>query len=180
MEHNESTAGNDQADAFGPVTLAGFALSPSGAHLFRAQHEHILRAMAGVTACIEAGLESDSGARALSARQLLTTATSMLVVHQSLEDALVRRALLAEPRMRLVVEQFEREMAPLMSEIAALSRHYPTPSSILKNSVEFGLTFTSLLFKFEERFRAEERELLSAYDRTVRVAAPGGAILVEA
>ena len=130
--------------------------------------------MAGGTTFIE----SDPGASALSARQFLTAAVSMLVVHQSLEDALVRRALAAEPRMRLVVEQFEREMAPLMSEISALSREYPTPSSILKKPFQFGLTFSCLLLKFQERFRDEERELLSAYDRTVRVSAPGGAILV--
>jgi hypothetical protein len=181
MDQSENTIASEHADAFGPVALATFALNPSGAHLFRAQHEHILRTLANVTDAVESGLAGARGvSAALAAREALTIASSMLSIHQSLEDSLVRRALAAEPRMRLVVDQFEREMAPLVSEMASIARRYPTPSSILKNAGEFALAFSSLLSKLQERFRAEERELLSAFDRTARVGAPGGALLEAA
>ena len=181
MDQSDNTVVNEHADAFGPVSLATFALNPTGAHLFRAQHEHILRTLAAVTEAVESGFNGARAvASALAAREALTIASSMLAIHQSLEDSLVRRALAAEPRMRLVVDQFEREMAPLASEMASLARRYPTPSSILKATQEFTLAFTSLLSKLQERFRAEERELLPAFDRTTRASAPGGAILEAA
>lgn len=165
----------ENTDAFGPVALASFALNPTGAHLFRAQHERILRTLDAVTACIEGGLGGDEagGVRALAIRRSLTSVLSMLAIHQALEDALVRRALAQEPRMRLVVEQFEREMAPLVSELAALSRRFPTPSSVLRSPTEFADAYAGLLAKLQERLRAEERELHSVYDRTARVSSTG-------
>lgn len=180
----ESTNTNttQHIDAFGPVALANFALHPTGAHIFRAQHEQILRALSRVTGLLEAGFGAGpvGCSQALQASCDMTLVLSMMGIHQSIEDSIIRRTLAAEPRMRLVVEQFEREMAPLMSEMFSFVRRYPSPSSILKSTSEFSNTFSSLLAKLQERFRAEERELLSAFDRAIRVSAPGGALLETA
>lgn len=181
MTNTAAAGANQHADAFGPVALESFALAPTGAHLFRAQHEAILRLAATIAGCIDAGLAGEAaGARAVEARTTLTTMVSLLTIHQSLEESLMRRALAGDTRTRLQLEQVEREMAPVMSELASLSRRYPTPSSILGVPAAFGQAFASLLSKLQERFRAEERELFTVYDRSVRVSAPGGALLVAA
>lgn len=168
------------SDAFGPVTLESFALNPTGAHLLRAQHEQLLRLAGAVTTLVEAGLDSSLAGctRALGARNNLTTLLSLVSVHQSLEESMLRRALATDPRIRLSLEQFEREIAPLLSELASLSRRYPTPSSIVDS--DFAPQFASWLAKLSDRFRAEERDLFPAYDRVVKIAAPGGAMLAAA
>jgi hypothetical protein len=166
------------ADAFGPVALANGAISPNGAHLFRAQHEVIIRALADVTACAEAGYASEE--TALRAHSSLARAISALNVHQFFESTMVRRVLAVDPRVRMLVDQFEREMAPLQAEFAAFLRKYPVPSSIIKAPTDFAHTFSSLLLKLHERFRLEEREVFPAFDRVVRPGAPSAALLADA
>lgn len=158
------------ADAFGPVTLATFAQSPSGAHLFRVQHELLLQLMSRVGA----GTEGEVGPEtALQARTALTTLATLLPVHQSLEDSLVHRALSGEPRARMLAEQFEREMAPLSAEVAALSRRYPTASSILfAPRGEFAAAASGLFTRLQERFRREERDLFPSFDRSASGSLP--------
>ncbi|MFK4705786.1 hypothetical protein ABIC83_002625 [Roseateles asaccharophilus] len=152
-----------QADAFGPVTLTAFASNPNGSHVFRAQHAHLTRLMAGVLAAAEAGLD---GERAVVIREGLTSLSTLLQLHQSLEDGLVHRALSAEPRSRMMAETFEREMAPLVAEVASLSRRFPTPSSIMASSKgEFATLCGNLFTRLKERFGREERDIFSAYDR---------------
>jgi hypothetical protein len=177
---SKTDSGNQQlADAFGPAALESFALSPGGAHIFRAQHEAILRSATAITTCIEAGfVDEAAGERALQARETLTTMVSCVLIHQSLEQSLMRRALSGDPRTRMQIEQFERDGVPVVSELAGLARRYPTPSAILRAPAEFSQGFASVLSKLQERFRGEERELFTAYDRSVRVSAPGGALLV--
>jgi len=174
-----NTSINKNADAFGPVALVNFALNPTGAHMFRAQHEQILRSLDDASTLIDDGADSiqANGERVVQICWFLTLASSMMATHQSIEDTLVRRALEDEPRMRLIVEQFEREMPPLVSEMTLLSRRYPTPSSILKNTGEFGTALSSLVLKLRERFRAEERDIFPAYDRNICVPVPAGSLL---
>jgi hypothetical protein len=151
------------ADAFGPVTLATFAQNPSGAHLFRVQHEMLVQLMARVVSSTEVDVGPES---ALRARTALTTLTTLLPVHQSLEDSLVHRALVGEPRARMLAEQFEREMVPLGAEVAALSRRYPAASSILvAPRGEFAAAASGLFSRLQERFRREERDLFPSFDR---------------
>lgn len=159
------SAGVDRlADAFGPVTLANFAQNPSGAHVFRAQHELLSQLMAAVLRHAEAAI---SGEAAYQARVALTSLTSLLPVHQGLEDALVHRSLAADPRARMMAEQFEREMAPLVAELASLSRRFPTASSILHSPKgEFVSAVQGFFTRLQERFRREERDLFPAFDRT--------------
>lgn len=176
MNTLETKQFNDNADAFGPVALTSFATNPTGAHLFRAQHERILRVLDGILPQVEAARDDSESGGALVARQALTVASSLLVAHQSFEESLVRRALNSDPRARPIIEQFEREMALLAADFSAFLRRYPSASSIIRSPGEFIPTFSSLLAKLQERFRAEERELFTAYDRAVCAAAPGGAV----
>lgn len=154
------------ADAFGPVALTTYAQSPSGAHLFRVQHERLLQLMERIVAKTEGEV---TGEGAVDARNALTTLSAQLPVHQGLEDAMVMRLLGAETKVRMLAEQFEREMAPLLTELAALARRYPTPSSILQAPRgEFSQTASSLFTRLRERFRREERDLFPSYDRGSR------------
>ena len=151
------------ADAFGPVTLAAFAQNPTGAHLFRVQHELLVQLMSRVVSSTEGEVGPES---ALQARTALTTLTTLLPVHQSLEDSLVHRSLSGETRARMLAEQFEREMVPLAAEVAALSRRYPVASSILSAPRgEFAAAASGLFSRLQERFRREERDLFPALDR---------------
>ena len=151
------------ADAFQPATLAHFAQRPSGAHLFRVQHERMAQLMRRVVVGSEGVL---SGESVVDARSALTTLTSLLSIHQSLEESLVHRSFAAEPRARMIAEQFEREMVPLMAEMGSLARRYPTASSILHGSKgEFTAAAGHLFARFQERFRREERDLFPAFDR---------------
>jgi hypothetical protein len=69
----------------------------------------------------------------------------------------------------MVVEQFEREMAPLLTELAALARHYPSARSILRAPRgEFAQAASALFTRLRDRFRREERDLFPAYDRGAR------------
>ncbi len=151
------------ADAFGPVTLATFAQKPSGAHLFRVQHELLVHLMSRAVTSTEGEVGPES---ALHARNALTTLTTLLPVHQSLEDSLVHSALSGEPRARMLAEQFEREMVPLAAEVAALSRRYPAASSILSAPRgEFAAAASGVFSRLQERFRREERDLFPSFDR---------------
>jgi len=151
------------ADAFGPVTLSSFAQNPSGAHLFRVQHEMLVQLMARVVSSTEGDVRPES---ALQARTALTTLTTLLPVHQSLEDSLVHRTLAGESRVRMLAEQFEREMVPLGAEVAALSRRYPVATLILAAPRgEFAAAASGLFSRLQERFRREERDLFPSFDR---------------
>lgn len=159
------SADSREGDAFGPVALASFAMNPSGAHLFRMQHERLASLMTSILASTEVQI---TGAGALAARNALTSLTVLMPVHQSLENDLIHRALAGEPRARMMAEQFEREMVPLLSELASLARRYPSPSSIAAAPEgAFVQQAGSLFNKFQERFRREERDLFPVYDRSV-------------
>lgn len=152
------------ADAFGPVTLASFAQKPTGAHLFRVQHGLLIKLMGSVVSGAEGDVDAES---ALRVRADLTTLTSLLPIHQSLEDSLVHRALSSEPRARMVAEQFEREMAPLAAELSALARRYHSASSILyAPKGEFASVAGAISARLQERFRREERDLFPSFDRS--------------
>lgn len=153
------------ADAFGPVALANYATKATGAHLFRAQHEHLVRLMTAIVV----GTERDvTGPLAVAARINLTTLTTLLPLHQALEDNLVFRGVEQEPRSRMVAETFEREIAPLLAELAALSRRYPSASSIyLSLKGEFTHACAGLFTRLHERFKREERDMFPLYDRAI-------------
>jgi hypothetical protein len=177
MEKYEQSQEEKLIDAFGPVALATFALNPSGAHFFRAQHEQIIRSLDLIADILSHGLGRSSLDAALRIRTELTCIVEMIHVHQSAEEFIIRRALESEPRLRMTAEQFERQMIPLMAEFSNLGRSFVTPSAILAAPNEFAQEFTSLYSRIQERFKTEERELFSAYDRAMHVASPGGVML---
>ena len=154
------------ADAFGPVALTNFATNPGGAHLFRQQHE----LLGGLMNTILVATERDvAGQSPVVARTALTILNTRLPLHQSLEDALIHSALGNEPRASMLAEQFERDMVPLLSDLASLSRRYPTASSILQAPPgEFAQACAGLFSRLRERFRREERDLFPAFDRATR------------
>lgn len=166
---------NTQQDAFSLVTLAGAALHPTGAHVFRAQHEQMLRKLDSISGLLEAPHTTNDGPaeRALQIRHAMTSFSVMFSVHQAVEDALLRSLLGREPRVRVLLDQFEREIQPLKSEVNSLLRRYPSPSVILREMSDFTATFPSLSLKIQERLRTEERELYPLYDRALHVATPG-------
>jgi hypothetical protein len=151
------------ADAFGAATLQSFALNPSGAHLFRAQHEKILSMASVVTRSIEQGVASN-GRLALEAHRGLTTLTAMLGVHQSFEEALCQQLLGSDPRTRAQAEQAERDLAPVVAELQSLTRRFAAPSLLLAAPDEFAHAWAALLARLQERFRAEERKFFTAVD----------------
>lgn len=152
------------ADAFGPVTLAQAATAPNGAHLFRVQHERLISLMKMILASTEKAVD---GENAVLARSALTQLSTLLPLHQSLEESFMNRALSSETRTRILAEQFEREMAPMLADLASLARIYPSASSILRSPAgEFAHTCSALFVRLQERFRREERELFASYDRS--------------
>lgn len=173
---NENTLPR-HTDAFGSVALETFALNPSGAHLFRAQHGVLLGLATQISEALDREPASDKGAAALEARNALTSLHSLFTLHQTLEEAILRRTLQGDPRSRAQMDQFEREMAPISSEVGAISRRFSAPSVILANTEAFATAFSSLHLKLKERFRAEERELFPAFDKSVGAAGPAGALL---
>ncbi|MEJ6002699.1 hemerythrin domain-containing protein [Paucibacter soli] len=163
-----------QADAFGPVALTTFAANPAGSHLFRVQHEQLTALMTSILAATEVDVTGDAG---VLARNKLTSLATLLPLHQSMEEGLVHRALSAEPRLRMTAETFEREMSPLVAELAALSRRFPSASSIINSPRgEFAQACSSLFTRLQERFRREERDIFSAFDRVVGVGAVSVAV----
>lgn len=164
------------ADAFGAAALQSFALSPSGAHLFRAQHDKILVAASAVTRSIEQGIPGNTRL-ALEAHCGLTTFTAMLGVHQRFEDALCRQLLGGDPRTRAQAEQAERDMAPVLSELQSLTRRFSAPSLLLTASDEFGQAWAALLARLQERLRTEEREFFTAVDSRCGANAPAVALM---
>lgn len=152
------------ADVFSYAVLAQFALSPTGSHLFRAQHESIVRLMNRVLETL-ASRKSDSGGWSLVARNGLTDILSMIQVHQSFEDDLLRRSLASDARSRMLHEQLERDVAPILSSLAALGHKFSTPSSIEDGPDEFFRQASEIFERVQDRFRMEERQLHSLYDR---------------
>lgn len=170
---------NSNSDAFGSVAMESYALNPVGAHIFRAQHEAVLRQANRISVCIAQGIGPSGPGReqAVSACIAMTTMISLLSIHQSLEESLVRRMLSGDPRLRTQIDQYEREIAPVISEFHALTRKFTSPSVIAEKGQEFAQAFTSVLSMLQERFKSEERDLFGAYDRAVRIGLPSGAIL---
>jgi hypothetical protein len=155
-------------DAFGSVAMTDFAKNPNGSHLFRAQHEQIRRLL---SAALDLSPKSSiSASDALLARQIVTKLTACMSVHQSLEVPLMRRALERDARMRMALDQMEREMGPVISDLMAISRAFATPSQIFASALEFSQSVRALEERVTDRFRIEERELFSVYDRAMAVA----------
>lgn len=155
------------ADAFGPVTLGAFAQNPARAHLFRVQHEVLLTYAAKLMSFVEPTATAEA---ALQARLTLTTLSSLMPIHQSLEEAVMRSVLSGEPSSRMLVEQFERDMAPLAHELAALGQRYPTASSICRAPQgEVAIAVTAFVTRLTDRMRREERELFPALDRNLPI-----------
>lgn len=156
-------------DAFLPEVLTAFAQKPGGAHLFRVQHEHLLQLMRDTVAQAEDSSRDESAA---NARIGLTAIGINSGIHQTLEEALVHSVLASEPRARMVVEQFERELVPLVAELEALARRYPTASSILASRSDFVGAASHLFGRLRDRFRREERDLFPLFERATAGATP--------
>lgn len=176
----KSSTPDRYTDAFGPVALEAFALAPNGAYLFRAQHQVVVGRVDEILACVDGMAGDDRPGQALAARNALTSLIAALNIHQALEATAFRRAFGADARQRMPIEQAEREMAPVLAELASLSYRFATPSAILGAPAEFGRLAAEAFTKLTSRFRAEERDLYPVFERAVGAGVAGAALLEAA
>lgn len=160
---------SDSIHAFDAVSLANFALSASGAHLFRAQHEHLLRMLDDALSLVAGsslgdGVSTSSG-EVIEARKRVTRFCAMLALHRKFETELFLGSLASDPRTRMLIEHAEREMVSVAGQAAALARAYPTPSSIAADVAGFTQATQVLHDKLATCFASEERELFVVFDR---------------
>ena len=155
---------NSLADSFGSVALAQFAADPNSAHLFRAQHEHIIRALDELTTLCTEPVQNPLDT-ALKVRNMLTSIRVLVSMHQTLENNVTHQVVATDPVLRIQAEQFEREMVPLLAELASLSKRYPAPSTIAADMHGFMRASADLFTRMRERYRREEREAFPAFDR---------------
>lgn len=155
---------NSLADSFGSVALAQFAADPNSAHLFRAQHEHIIRMLDELTTLCSEQVQNPLDT-ALKARNMLTQIRVLASMHQTLENNVTHQVVATDPVLRISAEQFEREMVPLLAELSALSKRYPAPSTIAADLHGFTRASGELFTRLRERYRREEREAFPAFDR---------------
>ena len=161
------------ADAFAAEVLTSFAVNPTGASLFRAQHEQLIRLMQAILSLAERSSVAES---ALELRVKLTTLSVLAPMHQELEDTILMKSLSGEPRARMLAEQSGRDMVPMLTELAQLGRRYLSVGDILESERgELSKAAGNLFSRFQEHFRREERELLVEFDRaaTSRLALVG-------
>ena len=169
------------SDAFGPVSLSRFAANPTSAHLFRVQHEVMVRQMDAITFEANtqgAGSLAEAAERALNVANSMTALRSVIEAHQIMESGLMHKVLASDPRQRMVAEQFEREAGAVIAEIDKLLIVYGSPSAILDDQATFAEKCGAAFAKLKERFKSEERDLFPVFDRltagslTERTAAP--------
>lgn len=158
------------SDAFGPVTLSRFAAAPTSAHLLRAQHGFLARQMDSIA--FEAhSFGSDSpeerGNRALGLTNALTSLKALLAIHHTLESGLMHKVLASDPRHRMLAEQSEREAMAAMSGFDKLLMAFSSPSLIFEGFTAFSTDSAPVFMAIKERFKAEERDLFSVFDRVV-------------
>lgn len=156
------------SDAFGPVSLSRFAANPTSAHLFRVQHEVMVRQMDAITFeanTLTRGSLSDAAERALNVANSMTSLRSVIETHQVMEAGLVHKVLAGDPRQRMVAEQFEREAGAVVAEIDKLLIVFGAPSTILDDQATFAERVGVIFGKLKERFKAEERDLFPVFDR---------------
>lgn len=156
------------SDAFGPVSLSRFAANPTSAHLFRVQHEVMVRQMDAITFeanTLTRGSLSEAAERALNVANAMTTLRSVIETHQVMEAGLMHKVLAGDPRQRMVAEQFEREAGAVVAEIDKLLIVFGAPSSILDDQATFAERVGVTFGKLKERFKAEERDLFPVFDR---------------
>lgn len=158
------------SDSFGPVSLSRFAAAPTSAHLLRAQHETLSRQMDAIAfeAHSFGGDSQDERAqRALDVSNALTSLKAFLVIHQTLEAGLMHKILATDPRHRLLAEQYEREAMTVLSAYDKLLMTFSSPSIIFGAFSAFSEESAPVFIAIKERFKAEERDLFSVFDRIV-------------
>ncbi len=156
------------ADAFGAVSLARFAAAPASSHTFRVQHDLLSRMMDMIvfeSHSYSSASKAELAERALEVANLQTTLRSLLETHHVLESEIVHKVLGADPRQRLVAEQFEREASSAMTEFDKLLVLFGSPSHILAQMSEFSNRAGAVFARIKERFKAEERDLFPTFDR---------------
>lgn len=164
----QSTNTHQFADAFGAVSLARFAAAPASSHTFRVQHDLLSRMMDMIvfeSHSYSSASKSELAERALEVANLQTTLRSLLETHHVLESEIVHKVLGADPRQRLVAEQFEREASSAMTEFDKLLVLFGSPSHILAQMSEFSNRAGAVFARIKERFKAEERDLFPTFDR---------------
>lgn len=164
----QSTNTHQFADAFGAISLARFAAAPASSHTFRVQHDLLSRMMDMIvfeSHSYSSASKSELAERALEVANLQTTLRSLLETHHVLESEIVHKVLGADPRQRLVAEQFEREASSAMTEFDKLLVLFGSPSHILAQMSEFSNRAGAVFARIKERFKAEERDLFPTFDR---------------
>jgi len=161
---------NASSDAFGSVSLSRFAAAPNSAHLFRAQHEHLVRLMDSISTSAHAlatGQIDERAARALEISISMITLKSLLATNQTLQSGMMHKILGSDPRHRMLAEQHERDGLVALGALDKLTLSYGSPSRILDGYSTFVDEALPVFTGIKDRFRIEERDLFSVFDRMV-------------
>lgn len=153
----------EQLDAFSSLSMSMFVdRSAQCLQLFRAQHAELL---AKASALVDASEADPDGVAGLASG--LMDLMSKLSLHLTLKRGVMGKQMSSDPRGRAVFDQFDRDIAPLRQRAAELAKAYASPSQIAARSHEFKADILEFRALLDERFRSEERDLFSEFDRYV-------------
>lgn len=153
----------EQLDAFSSLSMSMFVdRSAQCLQLFRAQHAELLADAASLVDAAEADPE---GVAELASG--LMGLMSKLVLHLTLKRGVMGKQMSSDPRGRAVFDQFDRDVAPLRQRASEVAKAYAAPSQIAVRLHDFKQDILAIQAMLEERFRAEERDLFTEFDRYV-------------
>lgn len=151
----------ESMDAFASITVSMFVdRARQCLHLFRAQHAELLSDSRELLESIGRGSQA-----APELASALTRLISKLSFHLTLKRGVLGKQMSGDPRGRAVFDQFDRDLALLRQRASEVAKSYAAPSQIADGIDEFRQDVQEIANLLEERFRAEERDLFTEFDR---------------
>ena len=147
--------------AFEYLTLSLFADRTQGVtQLLRSQHSEIQMGFERIRDLLMGGADKSS-----DIKMVMVSVFAQVHLHLALERGVMGKQMSTDPRGRVMFDQFDLELAPLLSTISELSRSFPNPSAIASDFAGFKAIIERAMRLIDERFRHEERDLYVEFDR---------------
>jgi hypothetical protein len=156
---------SEQFSNFGYLALSKFCATHDS-QILRAQSADLTRLMDAVRTRIAEDLTKSDHAQVAAAG--VTNLTRLLAAHKTLVDGLVTRRLSADQQSRVLAENFERDMKPVLANVHALHRRFGSPSAIKAKPEAFASEAEGVFRALESRLQQQDLELFSRYDALVK------------
>lgn len=154
----------EQRGAHDALSLPLFATNSLCASLMRAQQTELLATINKVHNILKDTNLTQLNL-SLEARNLLTTLSSKLVLHFTLEDRFILNVLSKDQRSSSVVGQFDRDTSVVRSSFAGFIRSYPSVSSISNDLAGFAIALEKQEESIKNNFKGKNRELYPQFER---------------